>query len=1523
MAYNYNPHPDNFTYWDALGDPPAGVSVTYDSKGGYSTVKVPKNVSQVVLSIVGRTTDYAGYTLSGAHVRRNDNGGYIKQITWEIFTGGPLGYTYRILDQLESGIFPVGKWVTIPNMKLETKGEANDTQIILYLGAGANFSFYNWNIFNNSDAPAGAVIDANDASFTMDAAVDSLDVTFHHSDPNELVQLLRWNFGDGSPELYNWYNNGVDIRNPKHTYPTAGTYEVTCTAYNMMGQESQLGTNMGINQTAPHEIDEKVPAGDLAAQFEWQATYLNVNVDATESTGAIIDDYEWDWGDGSPTDNGKIQSHTFAAGGDWPVTLTVTNHLGQSNAITIPVTTVDIPQVPIDFTFSKNLLEVNFTHTVDSDDGTYEWDFGDGGTSTHADPFHFYALAGTYTVTLTETIGGVVSSISHQITVKTSLTPIESFIDALRLEVKKVPGPNDLVNLVKNPNGELGGYGWVTPTAQGKVDGLTEQSVGSYVLQFTGGGEAEEWHTELAPMQPNQYVAAYWLTTLVQNFYRMWFRFYDNTATEISDGPLSAYKQASGAGQRSSIVQAPAGTAWVSLHFALYFDNAGANPYPFAKMQYTNVAMAVRDNHDDLLAYTYSDQTEWINLIGYAFEIGINRSELQIGTLTASVRNSAYDPSRQDVDSVDEHVDVRPGQEIRLRAQTEDELGNAIWEPIYWGKVQNALVTYDRPKIITVPGSPGQIARVIRTNVCANPNFETDLTGWSLPFYCTIAQDNTHVHSGNHSLLATSTTLAASSSMYFFYGLTPGGFLIIVNPGDRVNFSGFVYSEDAGQDLAVNAIFYDAENNILQNTTDSAITDMLAGEWNQFVSDDVMAPAGAALCVIAPVNTVLHPTQTSFTSSDATGWLTYGTNSKIETVNLADGSAVHCSSTAAGTNNGASTNNFVPLPAGTPITLTADVMVPVTNNRMTAVNMLFRDDPNNNSAVIGSGNHLNNIAADGQFHTVSISGTVLAGFNLTRVYISQYPSAEPGAGYDFYFRNVALKYQNTLTKVWYDDVMIEINRDTTVEDTSYFDGNTPNDDFYTYAWLGTANWSQSTKTTVDIPATETEYIVVNDPVRTVVQLTAIDNVSTGAQENQPLGVENIYDLPYIMEGMGIPYIINGFSGQVTTAQLVSYNADASLIDQVSITRDTQHGYAFVNRSNVLIAYDRENQPMTVAGVFDEGAYSDIDINFNTDNCINQVMVNWNRFDPESLETTSVQYGPYMDQESIDQWGVHSATFTIQGNVENPSYIEAFANDVIAANGTPKVQVNSITLPISHQEDITVHKAILDLYDLVEVKYAQSSYDENLRITGIQHSISTSGWVIQYLFSVDGAVASPQVTPPPTGPLDQRVEVPPVVCTSTTRPDYEAGLIIFETDTGKLYIGGQSGDFEEIEYRTPSWTALPNPVATNGYAVTSLKYQKAAVSFAVCWQGTITNNSGSDLSVNGDGTLTDIVVAPAGTVPNEMCPSSAVYLPMYQAGVNTFWGRIGTDGSITITNGMANALLPDGGVLKIQAVVPLI
>jgi uncharacterized membrane protein len=64
-------------------------------------------------------------------------------------------------------------------------------------------------------------------------------------------------------------------------------------------------------------------------------------------------------------------------------------------------TTVTIQRLPrADFTFGTNNLTVVFTDTTTGRPTRWQWDFGDGNTSTLQNPTHTYSATGTFVVTL-------------------------------------------------------------------------------------------------------------------------------------------------------------------------------------------------------------------------------------------------------------------------------------------------------------------------------------------------------------------------------------------------------------------------------------------------------------------------------------------------------------------------------------------------------------------------------------------------------------------------------------------------------------------------------------------------------------------------------------------------------------------------------------------------------------------------------------------------------------------------------------------------------------------------------------------------------------------------------------------------------------------------------------------------------------------------------------------------------------------------------------------------------------------
>jgi VCBS repeat-containing protein len=103
--------------------------------------------------------------------------------------------------------------------------------------------------------------------------------------------------------------------------------------------------------------------------------------------------------------------------------------LAESAATAVSFTVDPVDDAPVAaFTSILNGLSVSFTDTSADPDGdiaSRTWAFGDGTTSVDNNPTHIYAVAGTYTVTLTVTDSkGMTSSSSVQITVQAAASTV-------------------------------------------------------------------------------------------------------------------------------------------------------------------------------------------------------------------------------------------------------------------------------------------------------------------------------------------------------------------------------------------------------------------------------------------------------------------------------------------------------------------------------------------------------------------------------------------------------------------------------------------------------------------------------------------------------------------------------------------------------------------------------------------------------------------------------------------------------------------------------------------------------------------------------------------------------------------------------------------------------------------------------------------------------------------------------------------------------------------------------------------
>lgn len=165
--------------------------------------------------------------------------------------------------------------------------------------------------------------------------------------------------------------------------------------------------------------------GTPTANFTYSASGLTVSfTDTSTDSGGTIGSHAWTFGDGG-TSSATNPTHTYAAGGTYSVTETVTDSgNGSTSSKTSAVTVSASGGTPTaNFTYTISRLTVNFTDTSTDSGGSigmHSWNFGDGSTSTAANPSHTYASAGTYSVS--ETVYDSVNNRSSTKTVSITVT---------------------------------------------------------------------------------------------------------------------------------------------------------------------------------------------------------------------------------------------------------------------------------------------------------------------------------------------------------------------------------------------------------------------------------------------------------------------------------------------------------------------------------------------------------------------------------------------------------------------------------------------------------------------------------------------------------------------------------------------------------------------------------------------------------------------------------------------------------------------------------------------------------------------------------------------------------------------------------------------------------------------------------------------------------------------------------------------------------------------------------------------
>ena len=225
------------------------------------------------------------------------------------------------------------------------------------------------------------------------------------------------------------------IPDPTFVASEAGDYELSFTA-------SDGGLWSEPDYVTIHVLDFQDPIAVINADVTSGPAPLTVQFDASESTidpGSGPPIYNWSFGNGEVSTD-VAPTATYTSPGVYTVILTLFDSRGEFNttSISISVTAANNPPSAAptaDPASGPAPLTVQFTANAsdpDGDDLTFDWDFGDPGssdnTSTQANPSHEYAASGAYTAWLTVSDGrGLIDqdSIEINVTEPTTETPQE------------------------------------------------------------------------------------------------------------------------------------------------------------------------------------------------------------------------------------------------------------------------------------------------------------------------------------------------------------------------------------------------------------------------------------------------------------------------------------------------------------------------------------------------------------------------------------------------------------------------------------------------------------------------------------------------------------------------------------------------------------------------------------------------------------------------------------------------------------------------------------------------------------------------------------------------------------------------------------------------------------------------------------------------------------------------------------------------------------------------------------------
>lgn len=207
--------------------------------------------------------------------------------------------------------------------------------------------------------------------------------------------------GNGGPYSYSW-TPGSGLSSATAQNPTASP--TATTIYTVTVDDGCTMPFYGVSDTAQITVLPN-PVSFIVANDTAGCEAFTVNFTGLSDIGI---NYTWNFGDGSPAQNGQPVTHTYPNAGTYTVSLTTTSGLGCSSTVTNTDYITVYPSPTAAFSYSPTSLTesaplASFFNESTPNPLTYAWDFdfpGGGTMDTLQNPTYAYTDSGTYTVQL-------------------------------------------------------------------------------------------------------------------------------------------------------------------------------------------------------------------------------------------------------------------------------------------------------------------------------------------------------------------------------------------------------------------------------------------------------------------------------------------------------------------------------------------------------------------------------------------------------------------------------------------------------------------------------------------------------------------------------------------------------------------------------------------------------------------------------------------------------------------------------------------------------------------------------------------------------------------------------------------------------------------------------------------------------------------------------------------------------------------------------------------------------------------